>query len=94
MFPWLDSDVKCVEGEKQRVLGCYRRRLDMYGSQVEFIRPNLSHKPPEYHTEKIMLHKIGICSGFPSNTVLEYTQKRDKIRGPHSVFLHGTFTKY
>ena len=36
----------------------------MYGSQIEYIRPNLSHKPPEYHTEKILLHKIGIFFWF------------------------------
>ena len=23
----------------------------MYGSQIEYIRPNLTHKPPEYHRE-------------------------------------------
>ena len=64
----------------------------MYGSQIEYIRPNLSHKPPEYHTDKIMFHKIGLC--LVSHRILEYKQKRDKVQDPHSVYLHSTFTKY
>ena len=61
----------------------YRRLLDMYGSQIEYIRPNLSLKPLEYHTEKIMLHKIGFV--IVIHRMLEYKQKRDKVQIPHSV---------
>ena len=63
----LDSDIRYVEGEKQRVrmLSQSPRYIDI---QIKYIPLNLCDKPPEYHREKIMLHKIGFCSGFPSNT--------------------------
>ena len=74
MFPWLDSDVKCVEGEKQRV-----RMLSQTPRYVRISNRIYSTKSiPQTSRIPHRENNAPQSSGFPSNTWIYTKAWQDK----------------